>query len=296
MYNRPAMNHRPAMIDRPVVVRASCLCAVLAFAAAAGAQTPAPPAAPVPPPAAPAAPGAANSNPPAESTESPSYLFGLTFAEQLHGVGISGQVDQSEIARGIKDGLQGKKSTRAEQQQIQTFVRTVMAEAVAHNTQAAKDFLEKNGHEKGVKTTADGLQFKILTPGNAKAADVHPTDEVTVQYRGKLIDGTEFDSSYARGTPANFRVNGVIKGWQEALVMMKPGSKWQLFVPPDLAYGNSPRPGIPAGSLLIFEVELVSAKSVEPPPAAAAPPGSPTATPGPPGKPIGAAQTGPASH
>jgi FKBP-type peptidyl-prolyl cis-trans isomerase len=281
-----AMNNR-----RPVFVRAACLCAALAFASAPGAQTPGPPA------ATPAAPG--TPNPPAEtSTESPGYLFGLTFAEQLHGVGISGQVDQNEIARGIKDGLQGKKSTRAEQQQIQTFVRTVMADALAHNEQAAKDFLEKNGHEKGVKTTADGLQYKVLKTGDAKAADVHPTDEVTVQYRGKLIDGSEFDSSYGRGTPANFRVNGVIKGWQEALVMMKPGSKWELFVPPELAYGNSPRPGIPAGSLLIFEVELVSAKPAEPPPAAAAPPGSPNSNPATatPGRTVGAAQPGPSSH
>lgn len=292
-----------AMNNRADFVRASwlgaALGAALAVAFAAGAQTPATPGASVPPPATPAAPGSPgteNSNPPAETTESPGYLFGLTFAEQLHGAGISGQVDQSEIARGIKDGLQGKKSTRAEQQQIQAFVRSVMAEALARNTQAAKDFLEKNGREKGVKTTADGLQYKVIAPGNPKAADVHPTDEVTVQYRGKLLDGTEFDSSYARGTPANFRVNGVIKGWQEALVMMKPGSKWQLFVPPDLAYGNRSPPGIPAGSLLIFDVELVSAKSLDPPPAAAAPPGSPTTPSPPPGKPAGAAPASPASH
>jgi FKBP-type peptidyl-prolyl cis-trans isomerase FklB len=201
------------------------------------------------------------------------YLFGLTFGEQLHSVGISTQVDQESIARGIKDGLQGKKSVRADQAQIQAFVRTVMTETLAHNKQAAKDFLEKNGHEKSVTTTADGLQYKVLIPGNAKAASIQPTDEVTVQYRGKLIDGSEFDSSYARGTPATFKVNGVIKGWQEALVLMKPGAKWQLFVPPELAYDNSPRPGIPAGSLLIFDVELVSVKPSQPP-AAASPPGA----------------------
>jgi FKBP-type peptidyl-prolyl cis-trans isomerase len=84
---------------------------------------------------------------------------------------------------------------------------------------------------------------------------------VTVQYRGKLLDGTEFDSTYTRGAPATFAVNGVIPGWQEALVLMKPGSKWQLFVPPELAYGANPKPGIPGGSLLIFDVELLSVKS-----------------------------------
>ncbi len=88
---------------------------------------------------------------------------------------------------------------------------------------------------------------------------------MTVQYRGKLLDGTEFDSSYARGTPVTFPVNGVIPGWQEALVLMKPGAKWQLYVPPELAYGNNPKPGIPGGSLLIFDVELVSVKPKDKP-------------------------------
>ena len=222
--------------------------------------------------------GAAPAEAPADtSPEHTSYLFGLTFGEQLHTVGISSQVDQDAIARGLKDGLQGKKSTRADQQQIQGFVRQVMADTTAHNKQAAKDFLEKNGHEKGVKTTASGLQYKVLVPGNLKGPEVKPTDEVTVQYRGKLLDGSEFDSSYARGQPATFRVNGVIKGWQEALPLMKPGSKYQLFVPPELAYDANPRPGIPAGSLLIFEVELVSVKT---PPAAEAAPGAPTTLPG----------------
>jgi len=227
----------------------------------AGAQTP---------PAPPTTPAAPATNAPGDtSNDQTSYLFGLTFGEQMHSVGITNQVSSDAIARGVKDGLQGKKSTRADQQQIQGFVQTVMAEALAHNKAAAQDFLAHNGHEKGVKTTADGLQYKVLIPGDAKAAVVTPTDDVTVNYRGKLLDGSEFDSSYARGAPATFKVNGVIKGWQEALVLMKPGSKWQLFVPPELAYDTSPRPGIPAGSLLTFEVELISAKSSEPP---AAPP------------------------
>jgi len=241
----------------------------MAVASLAGAQTPTPP-----PGAAPAAPPEAPAD---TSPEHTSYLFGLTFGEQLHTVGISSQVDQDAIAKGLKDGLQGKKSTRGDQQQIQGFVRQVMADTTAHNKQAAKDFLEKNGHEKGVKTTASGLQYKVLVPGNLKAPEVKPTDEVTVQYRGKLLDGTEFDSSYTRGQPATFRVNGVIKGWQEALPLMKPGSKYQLFVPPELAYDANPRPGIPAGSLLIFEVELVSAKQ---PAAAEAAPAAPTTLPG----------------
>ena len=151
----------------------------------------------------------------------------------------------------------------------------VMAQTLAANKQAAQDFLEHNSHEKGVKATADGLQYKVLIPGDAKAAAIQSSDEVTVQYRGKLIDGSEFDSSYARGIPATFKVGGVIKGWQEALVLMKPGAKWQLFVPPELAYDNNPRPGIPAGSLLIFEVEVVSVKPNAAPPAASQSPAMP---------------------
>jgi FKBP-type peptidyl-prolyl cis-trans isomerase len=239
----------------------------------AGAQTP-----PAPTATPPAAGAPAAGTPADTSNEQTSYLFGLTFGEQMHSVGISSQVNSDAIARGLKDGLQGKKSTRADQQQIQGFVQTVMAEALAHNKAAAQDFLAKNGHEKGVKTTADGLQYKVLIPGDAKAAAVTPTDEVTVNYRGKLLDGSEFDSSYARGTPATFKVNGVIKGWQEALVLMKPGSKWQLFVPPELAYDASPRPGIPGGSLLTFDVELISVKPSDGP-AASPPPASHRATP-----------------
>jgi FKBP-type peptidyl-prolyl cis-trans isomerase len=178
----------------------------------------------------------------------------------MHGVGITDQVAVDAIARGLKDGLQGKRSTQTDRQQVQEFVHSVMEAAVARNQAASKDFLARNGHEKGVMTTASGLQYKVIAPGDRKAAAVVPTDAVTVQYRGKLLDGSEFDSTYARGAPASFAVNGVIPGWQEALVMMKPGAKWQLFVPPELGYGASPKPGIPGGSLLIFDVELLSVK------------------------------------
>jgi FKBP-type peptidyl-prolyl cis-trans isomerase FklB len=217
-----------------------------------GAQTPSP--APAPPAA-----------PAPLSAEQSSYLFGLTFGTQMHGVGVSDQVNFDAVARGIRDGLQGKKPTPAEQQQLNAYVRSIMETSMARNQAAAKDFLAKNTLEKGVTTTASGLQYKVVLPGDKKAAVITPTDEVTVQYRGKLLDGSEFDSSYARGTPVTFPVNGVIPGWQEALVLMKPGAKWQLFVPPELAYGNSPKPGIPGGSLLIFDVELVSVKPKDKP-------------------------------
>lgn len=236
---------------------------LLAAAPIVGAQVPS--SAPGAPGPAAGGPGTAASSAPGEppaalTGEQSGYLFGLTFGEQMRGVGITNEVAIDAITRGINDGLQGKKTTRADRQELQGFVRSVMEAAVTRNKAAAKEFLDRNARDKGVKTTLSGLQYKVIAAGDAKAAAVNPTDQVTVQYRGKLIDGSEFDSSYAHGAPAVFTVNGVIKGWQEALVLMKPGAKWQLFVPPELAYGPAPRPGIPGGSLLIFDVELVSVK------------------------------------
>jgi FKBP-type peptidyl-prolyl cis-trans isomerase FklB len=242
------------------ILRQTCIAWVMIAAAPhVGAQAPSP--APKTPaaadtPAAASAPAAA----PAPSIDQISYLFGLTFGEQLHHFGITDQISFDALTRGMKDGLQGKKGTPADQQQLQAYMRSVAEAALAKNQAAAKDFLEHNGHEKGVTTTASGLQYKVIAPGDRKAPAVAPTDQVTVQYRGKLLDGTEFDSTYSRGTPMPFTVNGVIPGWQEALTLMKPGAKWQVFVPPELAYGANPQRGIPGGSLLIFEVELVSVK------------------------------------
>ena len=247
---------------------------LMAAAPLAGAQTPAPSPAT---PAATSAP-AAPSTPAAATPDQTSYLFGLTFGEQMHRVGITDQLSVDAITRGLKDGLQGKKVTHDEQQQLDAYVRLAMESAVARNQAAAKEFLARNSQEKGVTTTASGLQYKVLVPGDRKAAAVTPTDEVAVQYRGTLLDGSEFDSTYKRGAPLTFKVNGVIPGWQEALVLMKPGAKWQLFVPPELAYGATPRGGIPGGSLLIFDVELLSAKASGPP---AAPPGTPGVKPNP---------------
>ena len=218
--------------------------------------------------------------PPAPTPDQASYLFGLVFGSQVRNTGItSNDVVMDAINRGFKDGMQGKQPTSADQQQMRAFVKVVTDAVVAQNEAAAKDFLKKNAHEKGVITTASGLQYKVLSAGDAKAKAIVASDRVTVDYRGKLLDGSEFDSSYSRGVPATFPVTGVIKGWQEALVLMKPGAKWQLFIPPELAYGSTTRPKIPAGSLLIFEVNVLSAESSAPPPppAAAAPrPPSPT--------------------
>jgi FKBP-type peptidyl-prolyl cis-trans isomerase len=250
------------------IVKVSIAWVMAAAAPFVGAQSPTPPSTPPPSPA-PAAPVA--EPPAAPSADQASYLFGLTFGEHLHRFGITDQLSLDAVKRGMTDGLQGKRSAPGDQQQLQAFVRSVMAAAVARNQAAAAEFLERNGHEKGVTTTASGLQYKIIAAGDRKAAAIGPTDEVTVQYRGTLLDGTEFDSTYARGTPMPFTVNHVIPGWQEALVLMKPGAKWQIFVPPALAYGANPQRGIPGGSLLKFEVELVSVKSNTAPATPAAP-------------------------
>ena len=207
---------------------------------------------------APAAPAPAPAAPAPLSGEEASYLIGVDFASQLAQRGLSHDLSEAAMARGIKDGLAGKKPNSDDQQRIARYVRDAVEASAVRNEATAKAFLAKNGKEKGVVTTASGLQYKIVTAGDPKGTAPLPTDQVTVHYRGKLLDGTEFDSSYARGTPATFPLDGVIKGWTEGLQLMKPGAKAQLFVPPDLAYGHAGRPSIPGGSLLIFDVELLS--------------------------------------
>jgi FKBP-type peptidyl-prolyl cis-trans isomerase len=128
-------------------------------------------------------------------------------------------------------------------------------EAAESNAAEGKAFLEKNKSAEGVKTTASGLQYIVVQEGTGKTPGLN--DTVKANYTGTLINGTKFDSSVDRGQPAEFPVSGVIKGWTEALQMMKVGGKVKLFIPPELGYGASARPGIPANSVLVFDVELV---------------------------------------
>jgi FKBP-type peptidyl-prolyl cis-trans isomerase FklB len=189
---------------------------------------------------------------------SPSYTVGLQVGEGMHRAGMDKNFDLDGFVRGLKDALAGKAMTDADRERLNQYMTEVHNNLIMRNHTAARDFLAKNATAKGVVTTASGLQYRIVEAGDANAASPGPTEKVVVQYRGKLLDGTEFDSSYARGVPATFQVNGVIKGWQEALALMKPGAKWQLFIPPELAYDTNSRPPIPPGSLLLFDVELVS--------------------------------------
>jgi FKBP-type peptidyl-prolyl cis-trans isomerase FklB len=223
----------------------------LLFASFASAQNPTP----APAPAAPAANAAA------------SHDLGLIFGNQLRNGGLESAVSLDALMQGVKEGLEGKPLTPPVKERATAFLRAGHNALAGLNKEKAREFLAKNTQAEGVATTASGLQYRVISPGDAQAKSPAATDHVTVQYRGTLLDGSEFDSSYGRGQPASFPLNGVIKGWQEALVLMKPGAKWRLFVPPELAYDTQPTPGIQPGSLLIFDVELLK---VEPPPAAPA--------------------------
>jgi len=204
-----------------------------------------------------------------------SYSIGVSMGEQLHRAGLTADaVSMEPLMQGVRDSLAGKATVKPEdQQRISNLVRAVRTNLAESNHAAAKAFLAENGKKKDIVTTASGLQYQVINAGDG--ASPKPTDEVTVNYRGSLLDGTEFDSSYKRGQPATFPVNGVIPGWQEALVLMKPGAKWQLFVPPNLAYDLNSPPAIPPGSLLKFDVELIKVKEQAAAPAAPAAPAVP---------------------
>jgi FKBP-type peptidyl-prolyl cis-trans isomerase len=220
---------------------------------------------------APAKAGAAKEAP--AKTSSASYSVGVSMGEQLRASGVPPDlINAQQLAQGVHDAISGKASmTDKDRENLRGLVDSVGES----NHRAAAKFLAENGKKSDVVTTASGLQYKVLTAGSG--ASPKPNDEVTVNYRGTLLNGTEFDSSYKRGQPANFQVNRVIPGWTEALGLMKPGAKFQLFIPPQLAYDLRSAPPIPPGSALIFEVELVSVKAAPAAaqPAAPAQPGAP---------------------
>ena len=161
--------------------------------------------------------------------------------------GISGQNDLMPISMDSTQTLVRK--------QIEYYHAQQMEAKYGANRKAGEEFLKANAKKAGVKTTTSGLQYKVLTQGTGEVPTA--TQKVKVNYRGTLIDGTEFDSSYKRNQPATFGCNQVIKGWTEALTMMPVGSKWELYIPQELAYGDRESGQIPPFSMLIFEVELL---------------------------------------
>ncbi|MEA3179951.1 MAG: FKBP-type peptidyl-prolyl cis-trans isomerase FklB [Gammaproteobacteria bacterium] len=252
-----------------IAVAALLTCAPLAWsqtpADKATTSTAAPAAAQPKKPAKAAAPGGASDvKTPTNAKAQASYSLGVSMGDQLHHLGLTGDSIATErLTQGLRDALSGKVAmTASDQENIASFVKSARNGMADTNRAAAKAFLTENGKKKDVVTTASGLEYHVIAEGSGTPPK--STDEVTVNYRGTLLDGTEFDSSYKRGQPASFPVNGVIPGWQEALVLMKPGSKYELFIPPNLAYDVNSPPSIPPGSMLKFEVELIKVKQPAP--------------------------------
>ncbi len=193
------------------------------------------------------------------------YAIGMNI-----GLGLKRQplgVDPAIVARGLRDAMSGGKTLLTEQE-VQAALQQLRSDMDKQQQQKAgteglanrkqgEEFLSANKSKPGVQTLPDGLEYKILKEGSGPKPTAN--DTVTVNYRGTLISGKEFDSSYKRGQPATFPVGGVIRGWTEALQLMPVGSKWELFIPADLAYGDrGAGPDIGPGETLIFEVELLS--------------------------------------
>ena len=219
-----------------------------------------------------AAPATAQPAPPPKAKEIPelptqkekfSYALGMNIGSNLHRQSVP--IDPDILLRGLKDTLAGNPTLLTEDEErtvlteVQNDIRKQMQEKMKAQGEANKKegeaFLASNKTKEGVVTLPSGLQYKILLAGTGPKPTT--SDTVTVNYRGTLVNGTEFDSSYKRGQPTTFPVAGVIKGWTEALQLMPVGSKWQLFIPSDLAYGERGPGDIGPNATLIFEVELL---------------------------------------
>ena len=187
-----------------------------------------------------------------------SYALGLIIGNNLKGMNIEGLLT-TEFTRAVEQVLNGEKTEMTEVQAqglVQEFLREQQEAAGKAAREAGEKFLAENAKREGVKVTETGLQYEVLTP--ALGIKPTPTDTVTCHYEGRLIDGTVFDSSYRRGEPASFPLQGVIRGWTEGLQLRRIGSKFRFFIPFDLAYGAQGAGGsIPPYAALIFDVELI---------------------------------------
>jgi FKBP-type peptidyl-prolyl cis-trans isomerase len=236
---------------------------LVAMAAVAGAQT-AKPAAPAQKPA-PAPPGQSQAGKPASVEDRASYVIGYNLGRTLKQNDVKANTDL--IVKGLTAGLSGEKGMLTDEEMqstMQAFQQQVQAQQQAKakvvgekNKTEGEAFLAKNKARAGVKTTASGLQYEVLKEGTGP--NPKPTDTVTVNYKGTLMDGTTFDSSYDRGQPATFVLNQVIPGWTEGVQLMKPGAKYKFYLPSSLGYGEQGAGGvIGPNAPLVFEVELLS--------------------------------------
>ena len=197
--------------------------------------------------------------------EKESYSIGYQVGLSIKNDAV--EVDLDTLIQGLQDAAAGKEGLLSNEE-MRSLILALKEkarnealrkhqEAIVKNAEEYEKFLAENVNIKDIKTTESGLQYKIIKEGDGEIPNVE--DFVTAHYRGTLTDGTEFDSSYSRGEPQRFETDGVIKGWTEALQMMKVGSQWEIFVPPDLAYGRTGMlPKIPPNSVLVFEIELLS--------------------------------------
>lgn len=199
--------------------------------------------------------------------DSVSYAIGLDIGATLHRQSI--EIEPDAFLQGMKDAVDTSAQKMLTDDQIEQLMMAFQQKMMAKAQQKMQEksgvakmegekFLAENKTKKGVVTTASGLQYKVVTMGKGKKPKA--TDNVTVHYSGKLLNGTVFDNSYDRGEPVTFPINGVIPGWTEVLQLMPVGSKWEVFVPANLGYGDNPAGQIPPGSTLLFDVELLSIK------------------------------------
>lgn len=202
---------------------------------------------------------------PGTEKEKEAYSVGYQLGLRMNFDGAD--LDLDTVMQGMKDATSGKDPVISQQEirEIMLDIRERLRqnqmrksqELRVSNYEESKSFMEENAKLEGVQTTESGLQYKILQEGSGGPPALE--DIVTVHYRGTFIDGTQFDNSYEKGKPQTFKTGGVIRGWTEALQMMKENAKWQLFIPPNLAYGNTGLPGsIPPNKVLVFEIELLS--------------------------------------
>lgn len=192
--------------------------------------------------------------------EKVSYCFGVNIAQNMKQQGMT-EMDANTLAKGLADYLSGAELQIKEDQIqgiLQEYFAKLQEKQFGKNITEGKAFLEENAKREEVTVLESGLQYEVVTMGDGEKPKA--TDKVTTHYHGTLINGNVFDSSVNRGEPATFPVNGVIKGWVEALQLMPVGSKWKLYIPSELAYGANPHPGGPIEPhmVLVFDIELLA--------------------------------------
>ena len=193
--------------------------------------------------------------------DSMSYSFGIIVGTNLKDNSGIDAINEDVMAAAIREVYNGKElkfDSKKAEEFLNKYFQQLQEKLKTKNLEAGKKFLEENKKKSGVKVLPSGIQYEVIKEGNGPQPK--ETDQVTVNYVGTTIDGVEFDSSVKRGQPATFPVNGVIKGWQDAIVNMKVGSKWKVVIPTELAYGENPMPGskIKPNMTLVFEIELLS--------------------------------------